>query len=428
MAQQAGKILPVTPLERPAFWATFLGWGLDGFDYMMYTLVLAAVIGAFHLTDASAGFLGTATLVMSAVGGILAGTISDRVGRVKMLVFAVLVYSVFTALSGIATSYGEMLVFRGMEGLGFGGEWAVGAVLISETVRGDLRGRILGIVQGAWAFGWALAVIASDLILPHAGAAGWRIMFFIGILPAVSVFYILKRVPEPKLWTAESHQKKATRSSVSFFKIFERPVLRRTTFAALLAVGAQSGYYAIFTWLPTYLKIDRHLSVVGSSGYLFVVIVGSFLGYVVSGYVNDWLGRKGAFFVYSICSGLIILLYTHFSISDAVMILLSFPLGFFASGIFSGFGPFFAELFPTEYRGAGQGFAYNFGRGIAGFAPFFVGLLAVHFGLAGGISIFGPASYLLCIISLLFLPETRGIDLATIGTGPRQRAVGAKGE
>lgn len=409
MAENKG-ILPLTPGERPTFWATFFGWGLDGFDYMMYALVLSAIIGAFHLSDAAGGLLGTTTLILSALGGILAGTMADRIGRARTLALAVLIYSVFTAFSGLATSYPELLVFRGLEGLGFGGEWAVGAVLIAETVRGEVRGRVLGLVQSAWAFGWALAVIASLIILPSAGAMGWRIMFWIGLLPALLSIYVLRRVQEPPVWAQEKTRRDKI-SSVSFFRIFSRKLLKKTIFAALLAAGAQSGYYAIFTWLPTYLKSDRHLSVVGSGGYLFVVIVGSFVGYVLSGMINDGIGRKLTFVFYAVFSGLIILVYTHFAISNSLMLVLSFPLGFFASGIFSGFGPFLAELYPTESRGAGQGFTYNVGRGVAGFAPALVGVLAIHYGLAGGISVFGPAAYLLCLIALIFLPETRGISL-----------------
>lgn len=413
--------LPLTPQERPAFWATFAGWGLDGFDYMIYSLVITALIAAFSLSTSEAGAIGSVTLFVSAFGGVVAGTVSDSIGRVRTLALAVAVYSVFTFLSGVATSYPELLLFRALEGLGFGGEWAVGAVLISESVSSSHRGRILGYVQGAWAWGWGLAVLASIIILPSLGSMGWRVMFWLGILPAVLVFFILRTVPEPQVW--QRAKASGEEQGVSFFRIFSPSLLRRTVFAALLAVGAQSGYYAIFTWLPTYLKTVRHLSIVGSSGYLFVIIVGSFCGYVLSGYVNDWIGRKPTFAIYAIGSGAIILIYTHFPISNTVMLILSFPLGFFASGIFSGFGPFLSELFPTDARGAGQGFTYNFGRGVAAFAPFVVGVLAGTYGLATGISIFGPAAYILCLISLLFLPETRGTELSPQGLRQRGQAI-----
>ncbi|MCL8207161.1 MAG: MFS transporter [Actinomycetia bacterium] len=401
--------LSLTAAERPAFWATFLGWALDGMDYMIYTLVLPALLVTFKLTTVQGGVLGSTTLLVSALGGIIAGTVSDRIGRVRTLAAAVVVYSVFTALSGLATSYSTLLVFRALEGLGFGGEWAVGAVLVAETVRNSERGRVLGYMQSAWAIGWGIAEIVALIVLPIAGAMGWRILFWIGILPAFLAFYILRRVPEPAVWVKKAD---TARQGLSFWKIFRPGLLRRTVFAALLAAGADSGYYAIFTWLPTYLKADRHLSVVGSGSYLLLVILGSFVGYVVSGYIADWLGRKATFVIYAVLSAVVILAYTHFNISNGAMLGLSFPLGFFASGIFSGFGSFLAELFPTEVRGAGQGFTYNVGRGVSALAPLIVGALATTYGLAGGISIFAPLVYLVCLVSLLFLPETKRLGLA----------------
>lgn len=417
MIDNTKGLFGLTSDETPGFWATFAGWGLDGFDFMIYTLVLVSLMAAFHLTSGQAGIIGSTTLFVSAFGGIVAGTVSDRIGRVKTLAIAVVVYSVFTALSGLATSYNELLVFRALEGLGFGGEWAVGAVLISETVSSHHRGRVLGLVQSAWALGWGCAVILSMIVSKSVPSGiAWRVMFFFGLLPALLVFYILRRVPEPQVWL--NQQPSRTARSLSFWTIFRKNLLRRTVFSALLAVGAQSGYYAIFTWLPTYLKLDRRLSVVGSGGYLLIVIVGSFFGYVLSGYINDRLGRKPTFALYAVFSGLVILTYTHFPISNTLMLILSFPLGFFASGIFSGFGPFLSELFPTEARGAGQGFTYNFGRGAAAFAPAVVGYLAQKMGIAGSISIFGPAAYILCLLSLVFLPETKGTVLGSSPSNP----------
>ena len=380
---------------------------------MIYTLVLGTLLTVFHLTNAQGGFLGTATLVFSALGGMTAGTVSDRIGRVRTLALAVVIYSVFTFLSGLSTSFSMLIVLRALEGLGFGGEWAVGSVLIAETVAARYRGRVFGLVQAAWALGWGAAVLAAVLILPNAGALGWRLMFWVGILPALLVFYIVRHVEEPPIWR---DRQKDTSSRMSFLRLFSGPILRTTIFTSLLALGAMSGYYAIFTWLPTYLNLDRHLTVIGSGGYLLVVIAGSFFGYILSGYLTDWLGRKMNFAIFSVCSGAIILLYTNFNISDTAMLALSFPLGFFASGIFSGFGPFLSELFPTEMRGAGQGFSYSFGRGCAAFAPLIVGALAGVYGLAGAISIFGPLTYTLCLIALLFLPETKGSDLHSLST------------
>jgi MFS family permease len=397
--------------HRPVFWATFLGWGLDGFDYMLYTLVLTPVAVAFGLSSGQAGLIGTVTLLFSAVGGVVAGALSDRVGRVRVLAVAVVVFSVFTALSGVATSYPELLVYRGFEGLGFGGEWAVGAVLISETVPARRRGSVLGVVQGAWAWGWALAVLASVIVLPTMGDLGWRVMFWLGLLPALLALYVLRKVPESPVWRDSRARTRERATPAGLTGIFRRPVLRFTVLATVLAIGMQSGYYAIFTWLPTFLRKERGLGVVGSGGYLAVVIVGSFVGYVAAGYANDRFGRRPTFAVLALGSAATIIAYAYGSLSNTAMLFLSFPLGFFGSGMISGFGPFLAELFPTSVRGAGQGFCYNVGRGVAAAAPALVGVLSTSWGLAGGISLFAACAYGLFLLVLLFLPETRGREL-----------------
>jgi MFS family permease len=177
----------------------------------------------------------------------------------------------------------------------------------------------------------------------------------------------------------------------------------------LLATGGQFGYYAIFTFLPTYLSTVRHLSVVGSGPYLALVIVGGILGYWASGWLNDRWGRRLNFIFFSVCSGIIILIYTRFVMSNSLLIVLSFPLGFFASGILSGFGSYLAELFPTRARATAQGFLYNGGRAGAAFAPTIIGFIAPMVGNLGiAISIVGPVSYLVCVIAVLLLPETKG--------------------
>ena len=158
--------------------------------------------------------------------------------------------------------------------------------------------------------------------------------------------------------------------------------------APSLATGAQGGYYAITTFLPTFLRTQRHLTVLGTGGYLAVIIVGSWFGYVTSAYLSDAIGRRKNFFIFAIGSLLIAIAYTQTEISDSMMLVLGFPLGFFASGIFSGMGPVLTELFPTSVRGAGQGFCYNFGRGIAAFFPTLVGMLSASVTLGTAIGIF----------------------------------------
>src|SRR3954466_7009181 len=148
------------PKGQKAFKAAFAGYSLDAFDLIILTLTLAAIGTTFGVGKGATGALATVTLSAAALGGILGGVLSDRIGRARTLMLTVAVYSVFTFLSGVASSYAMLMVFRVFEGIGFGAEWGVGAVLVAEIVRPESRGRALGIVQSAWASGWALAVVA----------------------------------------------------------------------------------------------------------------------------------------------------------------------------------------------------------------------------------------------------------------------------
>jgi len=288
----------------------------------------------------------------------------------------------------------------------------VGSVLMGEAIRAKYRGKAVGTVQGGWAIGWGVAAIcyaALFSLLPAATA--WRCMFWIGILPALLVFYIRRNVAEPEVFRRTRALEADLGEGSHFLDIFSPALLRITVLTALLATGAQGGYYAITTWLPTYLKTTRGLSVLNTGAYLIVIIAGSFAGYMTGAWLTDRLGRRQTLILFAACSFLTVTAYTYLPISNQLMLVLGFPLGFFASGTFSPIGAFFTELFPTRLRGSGQGFSYNFGRGIGAMFPTLVGYLSVRIPLGRAISAFAVAAYLIMIAAVLLLPETRGHEL-----------------
>ena len=402
-------IIDLTRPERITLVATFGGWALDGMDVMVYSFVIPALIAAWHFSKGQAGLLGTAALLISAVGGWLAGLLADRFGRVRVLQITILWFAFFTFLSGFTNSFWQLLMTRGLQGLGCGGEWAVGSVLMGEAIRGQHRGKAVGTVQGGWAIGWGIAAICYTVlfsVLPTATA--WRAMFWIGILPALLLFYIRRNVPEPEVF---SQTRARAGEGSHFLEIFSPALLKTTFLTALLATGAQGGYYAITTWLPTFLKTSRGLSVLNTGGYLFVVIVGSFVGYMISAWLADRLGRKRTLILFAVCSFLTVTAYTFLPISNSLMLVLGFPLGFFASGSFSPMGAFFTELFPSRLRGSGQGFSYNYGRAVGALFPTSVGYLSARISLGHAISAFAVTAYLIMILAVLLLPETRGKEL-----------------
>ncbi|WP_439891173.1 MFS transporter [Ralstonia sp. 25C] len=403
----------MSPTERRTFVAAFGGWALDAFDFMVFTFVIATLGALFHIDKGQAGMLATVTLLFSAVGGWLAGMLADRFGRVRVLQATILWFSVCTMLIGFAQSFEEILVLRALQGLGFGGEWAVGSVLMGEMVRTEYRGRAVGTVQSGWAVGWAVAAVvytAAFSLLPEDYA--WRTLFWIGIIPALLVLFIRKNVPEPELYQRTRKQEANSKAPMSAWAIFSPALLKTTVLAALLCTGLQGGYYAVTTWLPTFLKTERHLSVIGTGGYLLVIILGSFLGYLVGAYLTDRLGRRANLLIFAALSGATIYVYTRVPLSNEQMLFLGFPLGFAASGIFSGMGAYLTELFPSAVRATGQGFAYNFGRGIGALFPSLVGYLANTKGLGVAIGMFAGGAYLLVLLAAVLLPETKGREIS----------------
>ncbi|MDQ8703393.1 MFS transporter [Streptomyces sp. LHD-70] len=397
------------PRGRRAFGGAFGGYALDSYDYFTLPLSMVAISAYFALDTGQTGLFTTVTLVVSAVGGALAGVLADRVGRVKALMLTVITYAVFTVACGFAPNYETLLLFRALQGLGFGGEWAVGAILVAEYATAKHRGRTLGAIQSAWAVGWGLAVVVYTLVFQFLDEGlAWRVMFFTGALPALLVIYVRRNVSDAP---QAAEARKQSREKGSFAAIFQPGMLRTTLFAVLLSTGVQGGYYTLSTWIPTYLKTERGLSVVGTGGYLAVLITGAFIGYLTGGYLTDLLGRKKNIALFAFLSALCILSFSAIPEgANGTLLVVSFPLGFCMSAIFSGFGSFLSELYPTAVRGTGQGFTYNAGRGIGAIFPTLVGFLANSWGV-GGALVFGALAYGIAVVALLGLPETRGKEL-----------------
>jgi MFS family permease len=412
----AGFYTSMTPPEKRTFWACAAGWALDGMDFMIYPLVIGTLIKLWSVDNATAGFAVTVTLLASAVGGWLSGFLSDRIGRVRTLQITILWFSVFSLLCAFAQDFNQLLIARAILGFGFGGEWAAGAVLMGETIRPQYRGRAVGTVQSGWAIGWGLAVIMQAVLFSIFPAEdAWRYMFAIGALPALLIFFIRRAVEEPKISSEARAMERANGNAPAIWEIFSPGIVGTTILAALMSTGAQGGYYAITSWLPRFLTAERKLSIVGSTGYLAALIIGSFLGYLAGAWLSDRIGRRKLFLIFSLGAIAVVLVYTQVPLTNEVLWFLGFPLGFFASGYFSGMGPFLTELFPTRLRGSGQGFCYNFGRGIGALFPTFVGSLSASMTLADAIAIFAAGAYSLFFVCAFALPETRGKVLRADG-------------
>lgn len=410
-----GWLSDLYPSERRAMLATGGGWALDAFDVQVYSFVIPALTAAWAMSRTDAGIIGTSALLVSALGGWITGVLCDRFGRVRMLQITIVWFAVFTFLSAFTSNFTELLICRGLQGLGFGGEWAAGSVLMGEVIRAKYRGRAVGVVQASWHIGWGVAAIAfavSFSVLPPDLA--WRAMFAAGILPALFVLYIRRAVREPAVFaTALAHDKTGKRPRAR--EIFAPAFLPRTILCVLVAGGVQGGYYALSTWLPTYLKTTQGLSVVNTGGFLLVIIAGAWCGCVAGAYLADAIGRKLTFVWFAVAASIIAFVYTHVAIGETAMLVLGFPLGFCANGIFAPMGPFLTELFPTAIRGTAQGFCFNAGRAIGAACPALVGYISDTLPLGEAIGLFTVGAYVVLIAAAIGLPETNGTELSADG-------------
>jgi MFS family permease len=397
---------------RRALIAASLGWMLDAFDVMLYSMVLATLISALGLTKGQAGLLGSLTLFASAAGGLLFGLVADRFGRTRALMGSVLMYSIFTGLCGLARTLWQLASFRVCLGIGMGGEWASGAALVSETWPAVHRDKAFGFMQSSWAVGYAAAALVTAIVLPH---WGWRAVFFVGVLPAVFTLWVQRQVAEPEIWRKSAAVRQSASSiTVQFGGIFRGRLGRLTVAVTLMNACTMFGWWGLNLWIPAYLSlpVDQGgigLSAYAMSGLVIAMQVGMWFGYVTFGFVSDAFGRKRSYVVYVVAAAALLPLYglVH---RPLVLLLLGPLVAFFGTGYFTGFGPLTAEIYPTAIRATAQGFTYNIGRVVSAVAPYVVGSLAQGHGFGVAFAVTGMA-FLGAAIAWIWIPEIGGRPL-----------------
>ncbi len=401
----------IQPYQWKTLFAAQLGWMLDAMDIMFYAFALTAIQKEFKLSSAEAGALASVTLIASAIGGIFFGTLADKIGRARALVFSIISYSIFTTMTATAQSVAWLILWRTLVGFGMGGEWSAGSVLVSESWPSEHRGKAIGIMQAGWAIGYILAAIISAVILPQ---FGWRILFVVGILPAFLTLWIRRNVKEPEIWikNKESNKIKMTDSLII---IFRKPLLKKTLTASLLTTSVLFAYWGLFTWMPSFLSkpVEQGgagLGIVKSSTWIVPMQIGAFFGYLSFGFLADRFGRRPVFLSFLIAAALLVPLYGQLSRHEILLLVIGPFIGFFGHGYFSVFGAMLAELFPTNIRGTAQGFTYNIGRAFSALAPFIIGALADNYGIGSALAL-TAFFFLLGAVIIFLLPETKGQQL-----------------
>jgi MFS family permease len=393
--------------------AAKLGWMLDAMDFMLYTMAVGQLRSYFQFGDDVAGMLGTVTLVMSGVGGTIFGYVADRFGRTRALMATILLFSVSSLGAATAQSVMQLLFWRAVLGIGMGGEWASGAVLVSETWPAALRNKAISIMQSGWALGYMLASISAAIILgaPSLGPDAWRWLFVLGVAPAFLTLWIRRYVQEPDSWTQRN---RAAAVSNPYAVIFGPVLLRRSLLIIALGSAIQFANWGLFFWLPTFLarpveQGGAGMGIVGSLPWIIPVQLGAYFGYLTFGFIADRIGRRRAFVLYTVAAAVLVPIYGQMARSPMVLLALGPLLGYFGYGYFSMFGSFVAELFPAAVRATGQGTTYNIGRMAGAVAPFTIGVIATQPGIGIGLALSLTSAYFLLAAALVFtLPDRSG--------------------
>jgi MFS family permease len=298
-----------------------------------------------------------------------------------------------------------------------GGEWASGAVLVSESWPPAHRNKAISVVQSGWAIGYILAAVMAAVILgsPRLGPDSWRWLFVVGVLPACLVLWIRRKVPEPRAWL----ERRAANTQVGnpFAVIFGRALIRRTLLVMLLGSTLQFAYWGVFFWLPGFLarpvaQGGAGMGIVGSLGWIIPVQIGAYFGYLTFGFIADRIGRRRTFILFMIGAAVLVPIYGQMARSPLILMLLGPLLGYLGHGYFSMFGSFVAELFPAPVRGTGQGTSYNAGRLTGALAPYVIGVLAQQPRIGIGLALGGTSAFFLgSALIILALPDRSGEPL-----------------
>jgi MFS family permease len=391
--------------RRTTIWGSAIGYATDGFDLLLLGFLMRPISADLGLSQAQAASLVTATLFGAVIGGFAFGWLSDRLGRVRVLVWTIVLFAVFTGMCALAHGYWDLLVYRAIAGLGLGGEFGIGMALVAEACPVADRARVSSYVGLGWQGGVLAAAIITPLLLP---SIGWRGMFLIGIFPAAVAYLIRRRLHEPELFTRDSR----TRAPQSSLRLLVKDIATiKLSFGMAVLCSVQNfGYYGVMIWLPNYLSSRFGLALTQTAEWTVATLAGMSLGLVMFGQIADRIGRRPAFFIYMAGAAVMVLYYSRLS-DPAELFYAGIAMGFFVNGMIGGYGALMSELYPTAARATAQNVLFNLGRAVGGFGPLLVGLMASTRGFEFAITVLA-ALYVVDLATMwLLIPERRGAEL-----------------
>ena len=404
-----GELSGPATVDRDAIKALIgsaLGYAMDGFDLLILGFMLRFIAKDLSLSPAQAASLVTATLIGAVVGGIGFGMLSDRIGRVRVLTYTIVVFAVFTGLCGLAQGYYDLLAYRTLAGVGLGGEFGIGMALVAEAWPSSMRARASSYVGLGWQLGVLAAAIITPILLP---VIGWRGMFMLGIFPAVAAYFIRNSLHEPEVFVKKSHDH--PKESALHLLVKDKETTKLSLGMVILCSVQNFGYYGVMIWLPSYLSSRFGFALTQSAVWTIVTIAGMAVGIFMFGHIADRIGRRPAFLMYMLGAAIMVVVYSR--LTDPIYLLVAGAvMGFFVNGMLGGYGALISELFPTAARATAQNVLFNIGRAVGGFGPVVVGAIASLYSFELAIALLA-ALYVLDILALwLLIPERRGAALS----------------
>ena len=371
----------------------FVAMVVDGMDLQMLSLALPSLSKELDLSSVSAGALGTYTLAGMGVGGILAGRVADRIGRVRVVWWAVLLFTICTGIIGFSRTYWEIAVMRFISGFGIAALYSMGTLVVTEYAPTRIRTTVLGYIQAGWSAGYVVAALVGAYILPR---YGWRPLFFFAIVPGLLTLLLLRGLPDPPSWSAA--RRKDDRAEVRGFSgLLGDPLVRRNfVLWTLTSIALQFGYYGANTWLPSYLVRDLNVNLQSMGWYVAATYTMMCVGKVITGYLADMFGRKAMWVASGALTAIYVPLFIFYATPSNVAYLL-LVFGFLYGAPYAVSATYMSESFPASVRGTAVGAAYNLGRVGATTSPLLIGLAATQYSIGLGLALLG-ISYALCAL------------------------------
>src|SRR6266851_5025547 len=394
-----------------AWWAAWLGWTLDAFDFTVFLLIMVPIAKEFDVPLTAVALVFSITLWMRLVGAVASGWVADRVGRKLPLMISILGYSLCNFIAGFSPTLMFLVVFRTALGIFMGAEWPAGAALAMESWPIRSRGFMSGVLQGSWGIGYALAALLWGLFFNY---IGWRGLLWVGVLPALSVVYVRIYVKEPEVWAENRRRQRAESREVRapLISIFKPGLLANTLLACWWMASNFVLYYSLTALFVPHLQKELGMSPAVAFWPVLAFNLVGFLAMGFWGFVGDRLGRRWAMIIPAAIAVPMAPLYLM--TSDIWWIAVGYAAqGAFGGALYSQLPSYLSERFPTEVRATASAFCYHQGAIFGGFVAPVLAYFAVNYGMGYGtpMLVATVAAATSVVIALSLSPETKGQEL-----------------